>query len=339
MGTRLIFALSLLVCACEREAGVRLNSAGLSGDGVQGVLLAGSRGCGEGGLQVGLWGPRWGTAGLVPARAVEEDGAIWVYFPLGTGLGEGEAAMRVSRGDATLLLGARPGEHEVHLQVGALPDDAPLDRAAAEGAARLAEEQLLWEQGSFLLRDGEQTVGDLQLLGDRALVAVYDAFWATPVPVRTVVRSEGPEIVLEFPVEPSLQGELGQLRLNVPTRSAVVPAEREPTELDRVLELVPGEQSSEAREALLEEATRLADQIESEQSGALARKLAAELRTPEGRCEGIEAVDSEWKLLLRGYQIDVVPDPQRGSCDVELSPTIFQHGRHLRGRFAPEAAP
>lgn len=328
-----------LLCACSAGSPVVRESVGLVGDGVMGALIAEGGGCGAGALQVGLWGPRFGTEGLVPATAIEEDGAIWVYFSLSTGLGEGEAALRLERGQASLPLGARPGEHEVQLTLGALPDPAELEAWSSAGAARLASERVAWEQGSFLLRDGDQTVGDVQLLGERARVAVYDAFWLTPSPVWTAPRADGPEIVLEFPVEPSLEGEPGLLRLNVPTGRAVVPAERVPTELDRSLELVPGELSDDARDERIDEAIVLADAIEAEQSGALARKLAAEVRGPEGDCMSVDALDPEWRLLLRGYDVTVLPSAEGDTCTVELAPKVPQHGRHLRARFAPNPLP
>lgn len=328
----------LLAAACGAQEAPLPASLGLTGEEVRGAILV-DGGCGDGGLRVGLWGPRWGTEGLVSAQAEREGETLWISFPLQTGLGEGIATLRLLRGDVALLLGAREGEHELRLSQDIVPPSSELDARAEASRVRLDEERRAWEQGSFLLLDGEQTVGDLQLLGERARVAVYDAFWMTPDPVLTTARAEGPEIVFEFPVEPALQGEQAQLRVNVPTATAVVPAGVEPTELDRRLSLRPGELEPAAREALQAEATLLADAIESEQTGALAMRLAAEARTEDGRCLGPEALDPEWRLLLHGYQISVVQSEDELHCIVEVSPVLPQHGRHLRARYSSKTLP
>jgi len=339
MRPRLPPALLVLSVACAERGPGAPRPAGLAGDGVLGLIEGGQGGCDEG-LRVGLWGPRWGTDGMVPAEVErEESGVLWVDFPLMTGLGEGDAALRLEGAEARLPLGAREGEHDLILRQTALPDPDEVSRAIEANAAAVEAERTAWSQGGFLLVDGQTRTGDVQLLGDRATIAVYDAFWLTPEPVAASVSAEGPEIILDFPVEPSLQGELGRIRLNVPTRRAVIPAERDPTELDRHLDLVPGTLDAASRQPLLDAAAQLADGIEREQTGALAARLALEARAPDGACLQIEDLDPEWLLLFRGYDVAIYPSPEKTCCIVEVSPTVPQHGRHLRARIGPREIP
>lgn len=339
MSERVLLVLIAATSACARDSSVLRGTVGLDGEGVVGVVRGGPGGCGGGGLKVGLWGERWGTDGEVPAEASEEEpGVVWVYFPLMTGLGEGEAALRLQGREARLPLGARPGEIEAKMRLSDPPDAARLEAVAAETGAALERERAAWEEGRFLLKDGELTVGDLQIRGERAAVSVYDASWLAPEPVEAILRAEGADLVLSFPIEPSFEGEPGLLRINVPTRVAVVPAEVAPTELDRRLHVEPGEVPPAVREALVEDAIALADGIEVEQAGALARKLAAEARAPDGRCVRMEDLDPEWALLLVGYDVAVEQAEDGASCVVELSPRVTQHGRRHRGRHGPEGA-
>lgn len=339
MGVRPPTALLFLGVACAERQVAGTKPVGLVGEGVLGLVEGGQGGCDEGPL-VGIWGPHWGTDGMVPAEVERDDGGVvWLDFPLMTGLGEGTASLRLEGAEATLPLGARAGEHDLTLKQTALPDPDAVTRAMAANAAALDAEQVAWSQGSFLLMDGETRTGDVQLLGDRATIAVYDAFWLTPRPQEATVASDGPEIVLDFPVEPSLEGEPGRIRLNVPTWSAVIPAEREPTELDRRLRLVAGTVDETTRASLQLAAETLADGIEREETGALARRLAAEARAPDGGCLSLKDLDAEWNLLFRGYEVAIYPSPEKSSCLVELSPSVPQHGRHLRARFGPREIP
>lgn len=304
---------------------------GLAGAGVVGVVRPASAGCGGGGLEVGLWGPGWGTDGVVPAEVRLEDGDPWLYFSLETGLGEGSAALRLRGETATLPLGARPGEFDVALGRGAVPKEAALARAEAEGAAAVATERQVWADGHFRLMDGGIVVGDLRFEGERAQISVYDATWITPIPADVPVTPDGADLVLAFPVEPALEGETAQVRVNAPTRAVVVPASAEPTELDRHLVLAPGEVPDAERAASMAAATAAADALERRRVVPLAVELAAAARTADGRCKRFAELGPDWELLLPGYEVHTGASAG-GDCEVEIAPIVPQHGRRFRGR-------
>ena len=66
--------------------------------------------------KIGIWGPRWGTNGMVTAEVVEEsDGVWWAHFPVQIGLGTAMAALRMEGGAAQMPMGIRPGEFSLDL--------------------------------------------------------------------------------------------------------------------------------------------------------------------------------------------------------------------------------
>lgn len=329
---RLSTCLLPLLVACSSR-GVSVEAGSFSGDGAALVVEPGG-GCG-GGPTVRAWGPTWGTNGAAPAQ-VEADGrgGVWLTFPLRTGLGEAEAAVHVLGDVATLPLGARAGEHDVRLKRAPWPSDEEMAAQDQRIGAAVAAELEAWSLGHFLLKDQGVVAGELQLQGDRAVVSVFDPIWLTPEPAPAQLRSDGPDLVLTFPVEPSFQGELGVLRVNVPSRTAVVPADQEPTELDRHLQVADGALSVEERASVVAQAVASADALEAAGTGELARKLAAAARTVDGECRDLSQLDPGWGLLFAGYDVDVSPGPT--GCDVRVSPRIVQQGRRLKANFRSE---
>lgn len=330
-----VVVILLGLAACQSERGLPAGAQGLSGPGAVGLILAeGGGGCGATGARLGLWGEGWGTEGLVPVEAVEEEpGLWWLYFPLQTGLGEGEAALRLQGREARLPLGARPGEFDVVMQTGPPPAEDPEALAAAR-AASLEAEIAAWLAGEFLLMDGEAIVGDLALRGEEPpLLAVYDPSWLAPAPVEALQGSEGADILLAFPVEPSFEGEPGLLRINVPTRQVVVPVSDSPSELDRRLQLRPGRIAPEQRAARVAAAEQAALAAERERMAPLAQSLARAAARPDGRCRPLAALDADWRLLLVGYDVAIAPGPE--GCEVTLEPAPPQHGRRLRAIVGP----
>ena len=323
-----------LLPACRAAPQPLAGTSGLRADGVVGVLRAeDGAGCGAPTLSIGLWGPGWGTDGEVPAEASEEEpGVIWVWFPLQTGAGEGAAALRLEGEQARLPLGARAGEHDILMRRGPeLPDG--LDAAAAASAAAVATERESWAKGAFLLMDGDAVVGDLQMRGEQApILAVYDAAWLTPDPVEAARRDEGADLLLSFPAEPSFGDEDALLRVNVPTREVVVPADATPTEYDRRLHLEPGAQAD--RPGAIAAAREASRALEQGQLDDLLPRLARAALRPDGSCADYGAVDPAWKLLLRGYDVAIsaVSTEAGPACAVEVEPSRKQHGRQLRAR-------
>ena len=208
----------------------------------------------EAGVTIGLWGDKWGTGGWVEAAHEHKEGADWFYFPLRTGLGTGGAALRLQGGEARLPLGARRGEfdHVFAAQSGQGWSAGELSEARADADSALEAESRYWSDGSFLLQEADSGVaGVLQFVqGENPVVMVFDPSWLTPESRRAEREDEGADIVLTFAVEPSLHGESGALRINVPAREAVVPASELPTARDRRFSLVPGRLDADRRKAM-----------------------------------------------------------------------------------------
>lgn len=324
-----------------------------------GVLVGRSAsGCNEGGIWLGLWGPGWKTpesggggspvelaAGLgpmVPAEAVEEQpGLFWLDFPLSTGVGEAAAVMRLEGRQAVLPLGARAGEFEVVLALDeGVPDPAVLAEARDRSETSLEAAQRAWRAGAFLLTDvsgehGPRVVGEVRLRG--ALppwVAVYDETWLTPMPVIADRFDDGGDLVLDFPVEPSLGGEHARIRINVALGEVVLPTDRVPQPEDRRLRLDPGEVDESERDRRIHDAEARADDLEAVWIAEKGVSLARAARSPDGSCRAPGQVDPGWPLLLAGYDVSVVAED--GACVVEVEPTVPQHLRRWRGRIGPE---
>lgn len=336
---------SLLACGEDRSG--LSGTWSMQGDDVVGSLRVVSGGCAGERVLVSLYGPGLATAGEVEAEAATTpDGPTWLYFPLETALGAGQAALRVQGRDARLPLGARPGEFDLSLALSPEPADAAsLEAARASARAELDGWQAAWADGRFRLveqaasgADGsattDQLVGELVFRAELPpLVAVYDRWWWTGAPVAADRVDEGADLVLTFLAEPSLQGEEAQLRVNVPTGVAVVPADVAPTELDRVLRLVPGEVQPEERDAAMKRARAAADEEEQRTTVNFARQLAALATQEDGSCAGLDALGQADSPMLAGYELELSPGPD--GCVVHIEPVHPQHRRRLRARVGP----
>lgn len=294
--------------------------------------------CTGGGVTVELYGPAFSTGGAVPAQvSVEEEGLVWLFFPLQTALGEAEAALRLQGRQALLPLGARPGELELSLsRVEGPADPSALEAAAARAASSLDAARQAWAGGAFRLQQPDgRLVGEVLLRPDQApVVAVYDRTWWTGGPVWSDRAEEGPDLLLSFPVEPALRGEEGLLRLNVPTSTAIVPADAVPTELDRHLSMVAGVVTQAERDAAMAAARTEADQAELEAMVELGRLLAVRALDDAGGCRSWEQVNPALADVLVGYTVRV--EPLDGRCVVDVEPELPQHRRRLRARIGPE---
>ncbi len=302
----------------------------LQGDGVVGQISHGT-GCDKT-PRIGLWGPRWGTQGMVAAEIQQEsEGVWWAHFPVRIGMGTAMAALRLEGGAAQMPLGARPGEFSLNLRrtEGTL-DPAVLRAAQATTTAALQKEQTAWREGVFLLREAGATVGEIRFRGDRPpLVAVYDSWWLTPAPVPADVVSEGADMVLRFSVEPTLQGEDAELRINVPLREVVAPIGEVPVKEERRFELVPGGVSDEERLRAVVQARTSADTREAALVRELGMKVSRAAKTPTG-CRSLAELDPAFSLLFTGYQVQIRRMDE--TCVVEVEPSRIQHGRRFKGR-------
>jgi hypothetical protein len=325
-----------LLLACAPSDPLSQPSGLESADGtVSGGWRRTTGGCGSGGLQLHLAGPHWGTQGWVPAEVSREDAGVdWLYFPIQTAVGEGTAALRVEGQEALLPLGARPGELEIALRLtpaNEAPDEA---RALARSAAQIEAAKSVWARGFFSLRGPDGPAGDLDLGYGTATVALYSPVLATaggaPIPARR--RLDGPDLLLEVPIEPSLHGELGSLRFNLATWTVIFPAGETPSDDDlhfqaEALEGVPDRAAawSLAREA--------ADEAELAWLDERLPRLAAQLRRPQGDCLIPADLDPSWGLLLQGYRVTVEAMP--GRCLLSVAPDRPQHRRRATGTWGP----
>ena len=303
----------------------------LQGEGVVGQIAHGS-GC-DRSPKIGLWGPRWGTNGMVSVELVEEsEGVWWAHFPVRIGLGTAMAALRLEGGSAQMPLGVRPGEFSLDLRrtEGAL-DPAVLDAAQATTSAALELERGAWNEGVFLLREDGRTVGEVRFRGERPpLVAVYDSWWLTPTPVPADVVPEGADLVLRFSVEPEMAGEDAELRINVPLREVVVPMGEVPVAEERRFQLVVGGVSEAERTRAMARAREEADAREATLVRELSRKAARAAKTESG-CLALDDLDPAFGLLFTGYTVQIRSEKE--GCVVEVEPSRSQHGRRFKGRI------
>jgi hypothetical protein len=332
---------------CTSAARLPTGTWSLSGPGVTGQLEAeGDR------LSLDLWGDGWCTP--VGARAQLEspggptedaDGPAditWLYVPVETGAGNGELAlgMNLREASALLPLGGREGEivSKVAVTRGRLEAQV---RAEASNACRASLEKARksWSDGHFRLEDEQGgLLGSVDLTPQGAVwVEVYHATMATDGRVEASHVFEGSDLVLTFPVEPSLHGELGALRLNVPTGVVVLPAGRDPTPMDRWWKLVPGTVDDKEARKRRNQATDLAVSEELEVLDRLGRALstrATELRreNPLGLCPSLESIGSDWDVILADYEVRLrVSDPKVGpaGCVADFAPKTVQHTRRI----------
>ena len=118
------------------------------------------------------------------------------------------------------------------------------------------------------------------------------------------------------------------LRVNVVTRTAVIPAAPTPSELDRWIDLKPGTLTESQVDAAIDAAIGRADAAERAWVEQMGPRLAKAM-TGEGTCRRLEETDGSWALLLKGYTIRAEPTGE--GCAVSFEPDPIQHRRRFRG--------
>ncbi len=310
---------------------------------LEGHVVAGEIGAQDGDISVALWGQNWGTDGKVEASAkVEEDGAVWLAFPVETAAGRATASLELSldAGQAKLPLGAREGElvHALSVKPGALDEQRRADLSSPWNARRGTLEQA-WTTGAFTLRDSSnQLMGSLQLLpGSDALVELLldHAITDGPMPARR--HPEGADVMLHFAVQPRFDEELALLRFNVPSMRAVLPVDRSPHPDDSWFEVIPGPPPPDEIEARRERVERQALADELAMLARLGPQLAAHATDglqALGRCPQAGELDPRWTVLLGDYTAEV--EESRGECRVRLEPSLLQHTRRTATLATPQ---
>ncbi len=325
----------LLLIACARTSmpeGVPFGEWVLSAEDVRGELEIHEKGC-----EIGLWSSRWrvGENGPVACAVEMLDPSVWIHFPLEMGAGQGQGVIEMQNDMVRLPLGVRKGEWEIQLdrKSGSLPIDTRA-QWVSKAAKGLVLEQAAWRSGVFRLMDADRLVGSLDLSAEPK-VDLYDSFWTTGEAVGALLYEEGPDLVLEFPVMPSLGGEGGVLRVNRPTRQVVVPLATQPIEGERRLRIEAGEVSASERERAVEKASLSARQRELDVVLPLVRELYKGV--VEKGCELEEPMRQKTELLLAGYSIST--ENRSEGCRLDLEPSPPQHGRRAAIRVLQDGEP
>jgi len=312
--------------------GVPIGEWVLSTESIRGELALREAGC-----EMGLWSSAWrvGAAGRVGCAVEKLEQTVWIHFPLEMGAGAGQGVLEWGGDGVRFPLGAREGEWELQLErkVGSLSAEERTEwiERAAKG---LSAEQAAWQAGVFRLLEGERLVGSLDFSAEPK-VDLYDAFWTTDGSVEAVVAEEGPDLLLEFPVMPSLAGEGGVLRVNRPTRQVVVPLSATPIDGERRLRIEPGQVGVAERSSVVAAASLLARQREIDVVQPLVRELYEGI--VEQGCTLKESMKEKTDLLLAGYTIST--DKTSEGCRLDLEPNPPQHGRSAAFRVLPDTEP
>jgi hypothetical protein len=305
----------------------------MRGDGVV-VHVEESLSCQGSETRIGVYGPTWSTEGEVVATVVpDDDGSTWLHFPVITGLGEAVAALRVEGGGGVIPLGSRPGEFEIQLQRTDLSVEE-IEAARVTSAESVELEKKIWQDGSFLLQSGGETLGEVRFRGDLVpAVSVHDQWWLTPRPVDGKITADGAELLVEFDAEPSFRGESALLRINVPSRQVVVPIGKVPVPEERRFVLAPGYLEESERRAAIERAMEQASEMEVTFVEETARSLARVSYQEDGQCVQLVDLDESWSVLLEGYDVQLMAVDN--ACAVGVEPTRSQHGRRYKGVIQP----
>ena len=262
------------------------------------------------------------TEGCVESSVVvDQNGASWITTPVQTALGEVSLRYRVQGSEIFFPLGARENEHT---RAGVISTGQGTDPEAWEHfSEQFSQNVAAWNRGQFALFREADPVGVIEFHGGLSpMLSVFDQYWLTPEPVAVDLMTDGPDLVLQFPVEPSFVDELGLLRVNVLTNIAIIPSAEAPKPIDLQLELRSFVPSVERLTELKNEAIK--DSIEREQKwideniSALSSQISSEceLRNPDPRWQGY------------GFRFFV-----DGECTVKIRPEVIQHRRSLSVGF------
>ena len=316
-----MFSLFLSFFACSRSSlpeGYWLLS-GINTEGKGAIRIENQK------INVELYTDNVTTGGSVSAHVEQQDELLWLFFPLKTGQGEGEAALRFQGNEAMLPLGARRGEFEVYFSAENNKEES-LDVWKERSINNVEKEIAYWRQGDFLLKVDDNLLG---VWSDHKL-RVFDAHWLTPSPVTVIPQIEGADILLKFPIEPSFHNEDGLLRINIPLRKVSVPISQQVDPLDRAMEIVPGTVSQAEIDKKVQEAILTANQKEEAFVSDLIRDTFL-----SGSCEQLVTVDLNHQPIWKGYKLEwMLVSKDKCALSIEAMPN--QHRRRLKRTFQKE---
>ena len=267
------------------------------------------------------------TDGCVESSiVVDQNGASWITSPVQTALGEVSLRYRVQGKEILFPLGARENEHTRSGLFTKEQDFAP--EVWTKFSAQFVQNTKAWERGQFGLFREEVLVGVIEFHGNLSpMLSVFDQYWLTPDPVSAELMTDGPDLVLQFPIEPSFVDELGLLRVNVLTNVATIPSDNAPKPIDLQLALKSYVPTAERLGERKREAIN--DSIEREKKW-INRNISSLKPQISSDCE-LRDLAPRW----HGYRLHVsVID---GDCTVKISPEVVQHRRRFVGQFSVEA--
>ena len=272
-----------------------------------------------------LYTDRFRTQGRVNVELESKDDILWLYFPLETGKGDGQAALRLQGGEAMLPLGSRRGEFEVFFSVKKSngKEENPLQVWEERSFLSVGKEKEYWREGLFLFRKEDKIFG----MWSGGNVLLFDEHWLTPEPTRVTTRMQGADIVLTFPIEPSFHGEEAMLRINVPLRQVSVPIAEIADPMDRQFFLEPGTLSTELQEHNIAQSVARSDELEEAFVVEQVRNIFS-----SGTCDELVQQDLNMLPLWKGYRLEwaLLPDQK---CSLHIEPTPPQHRRRLVREF------
>ena len=284
-------------------------------------------------IELAIFSEHASTNGIVEAHLDSQDGIHWFRFPIETGFGTGKASLRLQGKEAYLPMGARVNEFGLRMRAekDGVVSEEELNQAHAAWMSRQAADQEAWMQGSFVLYSDTTPVGMVQLIPEEpAEVQVFDSFWLSEGRVQAERLDEGPDILLLFPVEPSLDGEDGLLRMNTILQEVVVPMADVPSDLDRRLWIKPGTIDEAELNRHIEVAIKEADRLERE----LVIRDGIQLARWAERTEGCASFDN-WVMNSSydwmGYHVSI--DLENDECVVSVKSDPEQHRRRFSGKI------
>jgi hypothetical protein len=299
-----------------------------------GSLIVDSKWYGQS-LCVELYSSRWGTDGCVEAKIVEKiTGGAWLSFTLQTGFGTGAGVVRWQGNEVMLPLGARQGEFDVTYTANqGEMHDGMREKWVEISSSGVEEEKRIWDIGEFVLVRNNTVKGAIEFQSDQdPTIFLFDDHWLTPEVITSEQFVDGPDILLTFPIEPSFNDEVGELRINTMTRTAVIPSDIMPQQIDIKYDLRPGIPPIEELQVLSNEVIQHSNEQEKDWIIREANNLLRSLDT-EKKCSEWKLAN-QWKGIWAGYDLQTEWSDEK--CILRVSTEFEQHRRRFQGKVSPD---
>ena len=253
------------------------------------------------------------------------EGGAWLSVPVDTILGEGELALRWQQNDIFIPLGGRVGEFDFST----LAEAVPLNEKKVSGLdERFLENKGHWNIGEFLLMRGDKINGAVEFQGSQdAKIMLFDHFWLTDGVQTSVEGLEGSEFILQFPIEPNFEDELGILRIHPFFFQAVAPIGDLPSSSEQKYTLKTGIPEYSVLEARQREEILAANHLEEQWVQKEAQNLLLPLIDSE-TCRSWSKT-REIEMIWVGY--DISSEWNGEVCSLVIDTEFEQHRRRFSG--------